>query len=232
MAEEAGDEEEYSVLVDAFAKAELPTVVGSPGTLGTDDWDEYVLHLLKKGGVTVEMVNSPQYAVEALHVSTQIVSESKAAEYMTDRLLDEISFLEARDTDGIQVKLNNAYGWKVSILEDIPDQGAPTVSSRSRKRTAQELATKVVQSRNQYEIVVDCSKEEGAPNLRTTVAVAMSITINLAFAKDIDEDVVMTDNYPHIDQRRVDVMFINKHIVKMQVRYVPCSVFCVLLLAT
>jgi hypothetical protein len=60
----------------------------------------------------------------------------------------------------------------------------------------------------------------------------MSITINLAFAKDSDEDVVMTENYPHIDQRRVDVMFINKHIVKMQVRSVPCSVFCVLLLAT
>jgi hypothetical protein len=232
MAEEAEGEEEFAVLVDAFAKAELPLVVGSQSTLGNEPWDEYVLHMLKKAGVTVEMVNSPQYASGALHVSTQIVSEDRAEAAMTDTRLDEISFLDADHTDGIQVKLNNAFGWKVSIQEDIPDQGAPTVSARGRKRASVEMATKVVQSRNHYEIVVDCSTDEDAPNLRTTVAVAMSITINLAFAKDSEDDIVMTDNFPHVDQRRVDVMFINKHIVKMQVRSVPWSVFCVLLLET
>ena len=231
------EQEELSVSDAAFARSGLPVASGDGGPLGSESWDEYVYRVLKLAGITVELVNLPTYEMEsdiALHTSVQIVTHSSVKEAMERSELEEISFAESDEMDGLQVKLNFSCGWKVSILEEIPDRAsfrADGPSSTSRKRSAAADAATVIQSRHLYEIVVGCSKEGQPTSLRTTVAAAQVITINMAFKLDDDQTPVLIEGWPVIDQRRVDVVFTNKHVVKTQVRSVfcvLCSVFCCL----
>ena len=197
---------------------------------GTTPWDLYVQHLLKLSGVTVEQVNLPAYAdmnETTLHTSVQVVPYDVVEEAMTGTEIDAISFMPLNQTDGVQIKLNNAFGWKVSILEDIPEAAPGTGRPASRKRTAVSEATTVLQSRNLYEIVVDCSSADQEPCLRTTVAGAQIFTINLAFKK-ADKGVVIKNEWPEIGQRRVDVLFINEHVITAQVHSVFFVLFCAL----
>jgi hypothetical protein len=233
-----GDEEaemaiDVSVLEEAFSRSGLPTPKDPGFTLGNEQWDMYVYHMLKLAGITVELVNTPAYADmtdTTLHTSVQIVGSAQAEEAMKRTNLDDIAFWSAEAVDGLQVKLNNAFGWKVSILEEIPEEGAGAGNRASRKRAAVADAMKLFQSRNLYEIVVECSKDGEAPRLRTTVAAAQIITINIAF-KNTGDGVQMNNGFPEVGQRRVDVVFTNQHVVTTQVRSVfcvLCSVFCAL----
>ena len=61
--------------------------------------------------------------------------------------------------EGVQVKLNNAYRWKVSVCEDIPELGAVGSARAPRKRAATDLRKKVFHTLNHYEIVVDNTGE-------------------------------------------------------------------------
>lgn len=227
MAEEEAD---FSVLDAAFGRTKLPIADSLDCKLGNEPWDAYVFHLLKLAGVIVELVNSPVYAdhnESLLHNSVQIVERSIVEKKLADFDLDDIAFLEHEETDGIQVKLNNAFSWKVTIHDEIPKQVQEGQSRASRKSTVTANTMKTVQTRNLYEIVVNSSEQEGAPHLRTTVAAAQIITINIAFKK-VKGKTVMSTNYPLVAQRRVDVVFTNQHVVTTQVRSVFCSLFYIL----
>lgn len=221
-----------SVLDDAFTRSQLPTRAPSLSEpLGSDSWDMWANHMLMRAGITVERVGTPAYGNEVdipMHTSVQIVSDKLMDRAMENDTLERISFCGNDEAVGLQVKLNNAYGWKVTTLTDIPDPGTTAGSRSTRKRAVAEEST-VVQSRNLYEIVVDCSTDEALTDLRATVAMALIITINIAFKKDDGKPVIHEDGYPEIAQRRVDVVFANKHVVTTQVcSGTPCSVFCVL----
>jgi CRISPR/Cas system CSM-associated protein Csm2 small subunit len=227
MAEEEAD---FSVLDAAFGRTKLPIADSLDCKLGNEPWDAYVFHLLKLAGVIVELVNSPVYAdhnESLLHNSVQIVERSIVEKKLAEFDLDDIAFLEHEETDGIQVKLNNAFSWKVTIHDEIPKQVQEGQSRASRKSTVTANTMKTVQTRNLYEIVVNSSEQEGAPHLRTTVAAAQIITINIAFKK-VKGKTVMSTNYPLVAQRRVDVVFTNQHVVTTQVRSVFCSLFYIL----
>ena len=222
---------------DAFARSKLPTPAPfQDEPLGADSWDMWVNHTLMRAGITVERVGTPAYGNEndsPMHLSVQIVSQQSMDRAMKNDKLEHISFCGTDEVLGLQVKLNNAYGWKVTTLTEIPDRGATAGSRSTRKRAVAEEST-VVQSRNLHEIVVNCSESKGVTDLRATVAMALAITINIAFKTDDDGDpVIHEDGHPAIAQRRVDVVFANKHVVTTQVcSGTPCSVFCVLCSAT
>ena len=226
----AEEEANFSVLDAAFGRTRLPLVSSLDSKLGNEPWDAYVFHSLKLAGVIVELVNSPVYADQnesVLHTSVQIVEKSIVEKKLADFDLDDIAFLKAEETDGIQVKLNNAFSWKVTIHDEIPKQVQEGHGRASRKSTVTANTMKTVQTRNLYEIVVNSSEQEGAPHLRTTVAAAQIITINIAFKK-VKGKTVMSNNYPLVAQRRVDVVFTNQHVVTTQVRSVFCSLFYIL----
>ena len=136
LMEEEGHE--VSVVSAAFERGGLPTPEEPDCPLGSEPWDLYVYHMLKRSGITVELVNSPAYAdtsVDILHNTVQIVSAEQIKSALHGTQLDDISFYDADQTAGLQVKLNNAFTWKVSIQDDIPDQGSTVVARSSRKRT-------------------------------------------------------------------------------------------------
>ena len=233
----AEDDGTISVMEHAFARAKLPTPVSDDMTLGSEAYDMYTHHMLKLGGITVERVGTPAYGDEdeytTMHILAQIVEEEKLKDMMTIESLENISMCENNEALGLHVKLHNAYAWQVTILANIPERGAAGSSRSSRKRSAAEEGRTVVHSQHMYEIVVGCSATSGEA-MRATVALAQVITINMAFKTDRKGvPVVDSDGYPEVCQRRVDVMFTNKHLVTTQVcSGTRCSVFCVLCSAT
>ena len=81
-----------------------------------------------------------------MHTSVQIVSQQLIDRAMQNDKLERISFCGNDEVLGLQVKLNNAYGWKVTTLTEIPDRGATAGSRGTRKRAVAEEST-VVQRR-------------------------------------------------------------------------------------
>ena len=230
----ADDPPLLSILDEAFERSGLPTYSTSNPTLGGDPWDVFIQSCLNHAGITVEKLQAPAEAddtgVVPMHISTQIVDELEMSECMLNKDKEKISFVQNMKMDGVLVKLNNANRWQVTVCEEIPQRGAVGPARPSRKREAADLFKKVFHTHNHYEIVVDGSATGDGSNLRTTVAAAQLITIIIAFRKDGNHTVLNADGLPEIGQRRVDMMFSNKHVVTTQVRRVPCSVclFCCL----
>ena len=223
----------FSILDEAFLRAGLPSKGTSNPTLGDDVWDVYIHQLLNHAGINVEVLQAPAEAdeqMQPLHISVQIVGGVAMNDCMQIKEKDKIRFVKDTDMQGVQIKLNNAYRWKVTVSEDIPEPGALVPGRSARKRTADDLRKKVFHTLNHYEIVVDGSATGDGSNLRTTVAAAQIITIILAFNSDGGDTKLSADGFPEIGQRRVDMVFSNKHVVTTQVRRVLCSVclFCCL----
>ena len=62
---------------------------------------------------------------------------------MNNKEASKISFVKNKDMEGVQVKLNNAYRWKVTICEEVPERGAVGLARPNRKRAATEYGKKV-----------------------------------------------------------------------------------------
>ena len=143
----------FSILDEAFERSGLPSYGTTNPTLGSDPWDVYIHHLLNHAGITVEKLQAPAEAdeqLQPLHESVQIVGGIAMHKFMQNKDKDEISFVEEKDMEGVQVKLNNAYRWKVSVCEDIPELGAVGSAPAQRKRTATDLRKKVFHTLNHY----------------------------------------------------------------------------------
>ena len=78
-----------------------------------------------------------------MHTSVQIVSQQLMDRAMQNDKLERISFCGNDEVLGLQVKLNNAYGWKVTTLTEIPDRCATSGSRSTRKRAVAEESTVV-----------------------------------------------------------------------------------------
>ena len=226
-----GDDEYFSVVDDAYTRSGLPRPPASESSsLGCSPWDLYIFRVLQLGGVVVEMVGRPPHEAEEpprLHESMQIVPDYYMEETLRNRNKDEIKLCNQLQAEGVVVKLNTAYKWKVTVLDEIqePKKG------RQPKRGREEDAGKVIYSNHTYEIVFDSNRgtEEHKQNLRATFAVGNCLTIYLAFETNLEHgeetgDTLCKDGWPVIKQRRVDLVFTNCCLVTTQVR----SVFCVL----
>ena len=127
MEEESTDPPMFSILDEAFKRSGLPTKGTSNPTLGDDVWDVYTHQLLNHAGITVEVLQAPGEAdeqMQPLHISVQIVGGVAMNDCMQIKEKEKISFVKDTDMQGVQIKLNNAYRWKVSVCEDIPELGA------------------------------------------------------------------------------------------------------------
>ena len=226
----------FSVVDEAYERSELPRGPAAECPLGCTGYDLYIYHLLERAGIIVECTGRPQYEAEdppRMHNTMQIVSGCYISETLENRDKNQIKFRNQLEAEGVQVKLNTGYKWKVTVLEDI----APPPNNKGRsKRARNEEPCKVIQSNHIYEIVVDDNRnKDPIQKLRATYVVGSCLTIVLAFdtnTGDFDGDTVMKEGWPVTNQRRVDMVFTNSCIVTTQVRSVfcvLCSVFCVLL---
>ena len=139
----------FSALDDAFVRAEFPTLGCSNPTLGNEKWDVFIHHILNSAGITIEKLQAPAEADETtvpLHESVQIVVPLDMEAAMKNKEASKISFVKNKDMEGVQVKLNNAYRWKVTICEEVPERGAVGSGRTNRKRAATEYRKKVFHS--------------------------------------------------------------------------------------
>ena len=226
-----GDDDYFSVVDAAFERSELPRAPASQESpLGCSPWDLYIFRLLQLAGIVVEMVGRPALEGEEpprLHESMQIVPTCIMQDTLGNRNKDEIKLCNQLQAEGVVVKLNTAYKWKVTVLDEIQEPK----KTRQPKRGREDDAGKIIYSNHTYEIVFDSNrgKEEHKQNLRATFAVGNCLTIYLAFDTNTERgdetgDTLCKDGWPVIKQRRVDLVFTNCCLVTTQVR----SVFCVL----
>ena len=215
-----------TVLPSAFERSNLTKFgveqeVGVP-PLGIDPWDLYVFEMCTNAGVQIELVQKGDlHEDEPLFSAVQIVDDDECKQAYSFATLEQICFSDEDEFRGLQVKLNAACQWKVTVT-DIPAAKTAGAQSSRKRAASQRKATNVIYNQHIYEIVLHCSEPEEAPGLYATCAVAEQITINLYFqtAEDefnVDSPLFSKEGYPQVIQRRVDVGFTNKHLSVMQV---------------
>ena len=118
-----------SVVDQLLYGTDLPRFEHSDETavLGLRQVDFLVVNILMAAGITVELVGrSP--AVEGmeehcpLYHAVQIVDNMEVDLQMQKRELTQVKWLDKRDMLGLQVKLNGAHKWKVTIDSEARDQ--------------------------------------------------------------------------------------------------------------
>jgi len=222
-----------SVIDQLLYGTDLPRFEHSDETavLGLRQVDFLVVNILMAAGITVELVGrSP--AVEGmeehcpLYHAVQIIDNVEVDLQMQKTQLTQVKWVDKRDMLGLQVKLNGAHKWKVTIDSEARDQHVAAKPGRVRARSADRATDKkhVYYNHNLYEVTVPV--EFSAQAMMCTTAVARGITINIAFKTKDDDGAEFsvwnkTNNLPHILQRRVDMMFCNRFITDVQVWF--CS---------
>ena len=215
------DEEEIfkSVIDSAFSRSDLPLNIpeGQVCSIGVgDDVDWFVHNVLAVAGIKVECVKEikdvPKYSV------MQIVGRPRRAKALENQVESDIRLADKEDMLGLQVKLHGEHTWKVEVADDALEQHRAG-SARTAARSAQAKKVTKIENMHLYEIAVPVP----GLGMRCTVAVPRTVTINIAFVNDEEDDLksVWKDDLPLISQRRIDAVCVNKFVHCVQV----CSMF-------
>ena len=224
MAEEA---EALSYMEMAFDRSALPRPKSDPfqeNPLGASDFDWFIFEQLANAGISVEMVR--EAADESLYESVQIVDEIDQRELL--KIRDEFMLNLASPTDmhGLQVNLNGAHKWKVTIANENFSQHSPPSrrAGRARGTTVAETKSTTISNANIYEVAVPVPEA----GMRCTAALARNIIITIAFKRvetrttsgrgDYEEAIWDENNkLPMVAQRRIDIVFLNQYASSVQV---------------
>ena len=185
--------------------------------LGSDNFDWFVYDNLCNAGIAVELIELDDTEGGSRYVAAQIVDELDLNSAMQKATSPENIFLcNAEEMLGLQVKLNAAHKWKLTIVnENMPQH--PIASARHVRGRAVKSTT--FENRRFYEIAVEVPDTD---QIRCTTATAQNVTINVAFQQEkragSTESRWNADNsLPYIAQRRIDVAFANKLTYEVQV---------------
>ena len=228
MSEEMGEHDDLPegvfVSHDAFPRSKLPKGLPSAAArrvtdvnpLGMDEYEWFLQAMLANAGITVELINDHGHD-HSPYEATQIVSTSTRGTFFRVVDMEKISFVPMEDMLGLQVKLNGACTWKITIMEENLEQHSTRQPARARSAAAAKSCS--FQNMRMYEIAVGVKDPVG---IKCTVALARTIVITLAFMSqpeddDNDERSMWTGKLPHIAQRRVDVLFTNQYVTCLQV---------------
>ena len=214
-----------SVLQSAYLLSDLPRKdipeIGNP--LGNEYWDNYVFKTLADAGIDVQVVKPSSDVNEVRHSSVQVVSDLTIASEMRNCDMKKVRFADSEDMLGLQVKLAAGYQWKVSIANDNQEcHSKRSVGAKKRSTSQEAKGSTAFTSHNLCEIAI----LDPTHGMRCTAALAMVITIYIAFKTKDDEggEALLTkENFHHVLQRRIDVTYINKHLCTTQVRLATCT---------
>ena len=187
--------------------------------LGSDNYDWFVYDNLCNAGIAVELIELDDTEGGCRYVAAQIVDELDLNSAMQKATSPENIFLcNAEEMLGLQVKLNAAHKWKLTIVnENMPQH--PIASRPVRGRASSAVKSTTFENRRFYEIAVEVPDTD---QIRCTTATAQNVTINVAFQQEkragSTESRWNADNsLPYIAQRRIDVAFANKLTYEVQV---------------
>lgn len=220
LVQNAGVTDTLSVVDEAFERSGLVPPPGDATTpFGFQPIDKYTYELLVLAGITVELLQQPgdlQSDGDPLYQVVQIVDESDMDASLEASTAGSISWFGHEDSLGLQVKLSASCSWKVTIKEELPIRRAG--SAPARKRALVDSTSTQVFSNHSYEILFKESDPVPNPAMKTTIVNSSMISIVVTFKRSRDGGIVNdVDEFPAIDQRRVDVFFTNKHLTTMQV---------------
>ena len=222
MAEEEGVEA-FLAAPSAFAISRLTELgVKKEGInhLGMEEFDWYVHGILACAGITVELLKEEPTDGDSKYEAVQIVGKTDLDIALAVKNIDRIKFAGNDDQLGLQVKLNGAHKWKITIVDDNLPLHAVGGAQRARRASASASGAKTssFENHNLYEVAVHV-----AAQMRCTVAIATGMTITIAFNSKDEDDVLVAQwdedkKMPLIEQRRVDGIFTNAHVATTQVR--------------
>lgn len=222
MGEEEGDGS-FLAAHFAFAGCGLPALgIKKEGInpLGYEDLDWYVYGILACAGITVELLKEEASVDAGKYEFVQIVDGSDLDVALLVNEIEKIKFVDKDEQLGVQVKLNGAHKWKITIVDDNLPLHNVGGAQRARRASASASGAKTssFENMNLYEVAVHVGTQ-----MRCTVAIATGMTITIAFKSKDDNGVLGAlwdedKKMPFIDQRRVDGIFTNAHVATTQVR--------------
>ena len=215
-------EEEANLMAsyDAFRSSNLKIGIRNEGMnpFGYEDLDWYVYNILLCAGITVELLHEDPGGVEqSKYEFVQIVDEIDQRQAARLKDLKDLKFHDTEDQLGVQVKLNGAHKWRLTIADENLEHHHVGSSNRSRRASATAAKTSYFENKNIFEVAVPIGD-----TMQCTVAIATAMTISIAFqTEQLDHNVlgaVWTNDVPLISQRRIDCVFTNEFLVTTQVR--------------
>ena len=208
----------FSAIEPAFAKSGIPTpeLDQNHSWYSMDPWEKFIASTLERAGVKMEMLKQPagDMSTNPPLSAVQIVSDDVLKEQLRVSELPDIQFVGYEDMHGLQVKLNGAYSWRVTVSDKKPTHTKKVAgTSRAHRSSAADTQT-IILNHCIHEIATELEDGE----LGTMAVWSRNITINILF--NVDELTGKTElkaDFPELQQRRIDVGFVNQHLSVMQV---------------
>ena len=193
---------------------------GIVNPLGMSDFDWWIENILSCAGIKLELLK--RGGEPELYNASQIVEESERMEFMRNRRLDNFKLAAEDEMLGLQVKLNGAHHWKVTVADENHAQHHAVTKRAATGRKATAIKTTTFENTHIYEIAVPVPGQ----GMRCMTAYADGITINIAFKTSMTNDIKdarwnPANQLPMIEQRRIDGIFTNKFVTVAQVCSVP-----------
>lgn len=190
----------------------LPDVIG----LGGLEAERFATEMLGNAGINVELLGEADPTMTRFDF-LQVVCEDEAEERLKEtplRLANKIDML------GFVVKLNAELKWRITInQENKPHQHLGKTARAGRAAAA--ISQKTFMNHQLHEIFVPHED-----TMRATVAVSGGVTITVLFQCE-DNNTGENSQWskaekglPIIRQRRIDMLFFNKHVASRCVRSV------------
>lgn len=188
----------------------LPEVIG----LGGLEDERFATEMLGNAGINVELLGEADPEVTRFDF-LQVVCEDEAQERLTDARL---RFANKIDMLGFVVKLNAELKWRITINKEKKPHHHLNKTARAARGTAA-ISQSTFMNHQLHEIFVPHDD-----TMRATVAVSGGITITVLFQcedNNTGENAQWSKaekGMPIIRQRRIDMLFFNRHVASCCVR--------------
>ena len=218
--------ERVRIFEDAFRKSDfeidenLPEVVA----LGQGEACRWITTMLNNAGITLTCHAHAEEDALGGFEFLQIVSDEEMEERLQVDDLDNVELASKEKMLGFQLILDGDSSWKLQVDPEV--RAHYSVSQRSGRSTANSAPLNV-QNRSNHEVFV--AHGVLSDDMRATVCTSgtMIVTVIFEVGNKANETVSKWDGgLPAIYQRRVDMVFHNEYIARVQVRsmfHVPCS---------
>jgi len=209
--------ERVRIFEDAFDKSafEIDDSIPEVVALGKGDACRWITFMLNNAGMTLTRHNDSE---EGSFQFVQIVSDTEMARRLIVDDIDKVELASKEKMLGFQLFLDGDDSWKLQVNPDVSPHY--NVSQRSGRSTANS-APQIVRNRSNHEVFVAVGSLN--EDIRATVCASGTMIITVIFEVDnkTSESIAKWDgDLPAIYQRRVDMVFHNEYIARLQVRSV------------
>lgn len=217
--------EAVEIMDDALKRSDLlvPNLSPEQGPFGDSDSGCLIAGLLGNAGIVAECCEG--ISEDRMFEFQQIIDGSVLREMVTAQVgLEDVKLADMHQMVGFQLKLIGVFKWKLKVATKNHGQHRPTArEGRGQANTEFQHFS----NHSLHEIFVPSSDN----GMRATIAASSAIVITVLFS-NIDaknkkmKDWGKTKNMPTIAQRKIDMLFHNKYVARLQVRSFYSILFC------